>query len=57
MKQLTRFANLSDNKLQQILGQRHSNGTNMKVTNWSLTTFKDTISGLIFAFFFFICSA
>lgn len=36
MKQLTRFPNLSD-KLQQILG--HSNGTNIKVTNWSLTTF------------------
>ena len=47
MKQLTRFANLSDNKFQQILGQRHSNGTNIKVKNWSLTTFKDAISVFI----------
>ena len=43
--QVARFANLSEDQLQQILAERHSLGT--KVTNWSLTTFKGRISVLI----------
>ena len=34
-----RFANLSEDQLQQILTERHSLGTK-KVTNWSLITLK-----------------
>ena len=37
--QVARFANLSEDELQQILAERHSLGTK-KVTNWSLITFK-----------------
>ena len=37
--QVARFANLSEDQLQQILAERHSLATK-KVTNWSLTTFK-----------------
>ena len=37
--QVARFANLSEDLLQQILAERHSLGAK-KVTNWSLTTFK-----------------
>ena len=44
--QVARFANLSEDQLQQILAERHSLGTK-KVTNWSLTTFKGEISVLI----------
>ena len=43
--QVARFANLSEDQLQQILAERHSLGK--KVTNWSLTTFKGKISVLI----------
>ena len=43
--QVARFANLSEDQLQQILADRYSLGTK-KVTNWSLTTFKDKISVL-----------
>ena len=44
--QVARFANLSEDQLQQILADRYSLGTK-KVTNWSLTTFKGKISVLI----------
>ena len=37
--QVARFANLSEDQLQQILTERHSLGTK-KVTNWSLITLK-----------------
>ena len=37
--QVARFANLSEDQLQQILTERHSLGTT-KVTNWSLITLK-----------------
>ena len=44
--QVARFANLSEDQLQQILAERHSLGTK-KVTNWSLTTFNGKISVFI----------
>ena len=44
--QVARFANLSEDQLQQILAERHSLGPK-KVTNWSLTTFKDKVYLLI----------
>ena len=44
--QVARFANLSEDQLQQILAERHSLGPK-KVTNWSLTTFKGKIFVLI----------
>ena len=37
--QVARFANLSEDQLQQILTERHSLGTK-KVTNWSFITLK-----------------
>ena len=37
--QVARFANLSEDQLQQILTERHSLATK-KVTNWSLITLK-----------------
>ena len=48
---VARFANLSEDQLQQILAERHSLGTK-KVTNWSLTTFKGKISVFIVVFKF-----
>ena len=51
ISQVARFANLSEDKLQQNLGERHSLGTK-KVTNWSLTTFKGKISAFIVVFTF-----
>ena len=44
--QVTRFANLSEDELQQILAERHSLGTK-KVTDWSLTKLKGKISAFI----------
>ena len=49
--QVARFANLSEDELQQILAERHSLGSK-KVTNWSLTTFKGKISVFIVVFKF-----
>ena len=49
--QVARFANLSEDQLQQILAEREALGTK-KVTNWSLTTFKGKISVLIVVFKF-----
>ena len=49
--QVARFANLSEDQLQQILAERHSLGTK-KVTNWSLTTFKGKTSVFIVVFKF-----
>ena len=49
--QVARFANLSEDQLQQILAERHSLGTK-KVTNWSLITCKGKISASIFFFKF-----
>ena len=49
--QVARFANLSEDQLQQILEERHALGTK-KVTNWSLTTFKGKISVFIVVFKF-----
>ena len=49
--QVARFANSSEDELQQILAERHSLGTK-KVTNWSLTTFKGKISVFIVVFKF-----
>ena len=46
-----RFANLSEDQLQQILTERHLLRTK-KVTNWSLTTFKGKISAFIVVFKF-----
>ena len=40
--QFTRFANLSEDQLQQILAKRHSLATK-KVINWSLTTLNGKI--------------
>ena len=37
--QVARFANLSEDELQQILAERHSLGTK-KVTNWSFVIFR-----------------
>ena len=48
--QVARFANLSEDQLQQILEERHALGTK-RVTSWSLTTFKGKIS--VFIVFFF----
>ena len=45
--QVARFANLSEDQLQQILAERQTFTGNKKVTNWSLTTFKGKISVLI----------
>ena len=42
--QVARFANLSEDQLQQILAERQTFTGNKKVTNWSLTTFKGKIS-------------
>ena len=49
--QVARFANLSEDQLQQILEERHALGTK-RVTNWSLTTFKGKISVFIVVFTF-----
>ena len=49
--QVARFANLSEEELQQILAKRHSLATK-RVTNWSLTTFKGKISVFIVVFKF-----
>ena len=49
--QVARFANLSEDELQQILAERHSLGT-IKVTDWSLTKFKGKISAFIVVFKF-----
>ena len=49
--QVARFADLSEDELQQILAERHSLGTK-KVTDWSLTTFKGKISAFIVVFKF-----
>ena len=37
--QVARFANLSEDEVQQILAERHSLGTK-KVTNWSFAKFR-----------------
>ena len=47
--QVARFANLSEDEVQQILAERHSLGTE-KVTNWSLTIFQGKISVFIVVF-------
>ena len=44
--QVARFANLSEDQLQQILAEKHSLGTK-KVTNWSLITCRGKISAFI----------
>ena len=49
--QVARFANLSEDQLQQILAERHSLGIK-KFTNWPLITFKGKISVLIVVFKF-----
>ena len=49
--QVARFANLSEDQLQQILAERHSLGTKI-VTNWSLITFKGKIFAFIVVFKF-----
>ena len=49
--QVARFANLSEDELQQILAERHSLGT-IKVIDWSLTKFKGKISAFIVVFKF-----
>ena len=49
--QVARFANLSEDELQQILAERHSLGTK-KVTDWLLTKLKGKISAFIVVFKF-----
>ena len=49
--QVTRFANLSEDELQQILAERHSK-RKKKVTDWSLTKLKGKISAFIVVFKF-----
>ena len=49
--QVARFANFSEDQLQQILAERHSLGTKI-VTNWSLITFKGKIFAFIVVFKF-----
>ena len=49
--QVARFANFSEDQLQQILAERHSLGTKI-VTNWSLITFKGKILAFIVVFKF-----
>ena len=46
--QVARFANLSEDQLQQILAERHSLGTKKKkITNWLLITLKVKFSLLL----------
>ena len=40
---LSRFASLSEGKMQQILSERHS-GKTKQTTNWSVSTFKGKLN-------------